>query len=334
MEILKDLEKILQEIDKELFDKYTSLVKELTQKVYKNINESLAVKNGIYTNHDKKHFDQVVEQAGYLLQAEKMLEIVYKEKDLNKFSCEEKEKFFFLNTLELFILLCSIRVHDIALLIDREEHSSNIIYTINLLNIDIERSIKKIIAEISGAHTGVTQNQTKDKINELDKLTTIRSKKIRPQVLAAIVRFSDELEEGEHRTSSTNLLTNKIRKENIVFHKYSLSIIDLSVDHDGNRISITFEIDEDEREEYIKPNGDKVTLLKEIYLRLQKLEQERKYFHRFLCNAMSIEFIESKIFFRDKYANIGNPIIAKTGDTYPGLDEYGLNELKNRIEYG
>lgn len=334
MEMLKDLEKILQEIDKELFDKYTSLVNELAQKVYNNINESLAVKYGIYTNHDKKHFDRVVEQAGYLLQAEKILQIVYKEKDLNKFSYEEKERFFFLNTLELFILLCSIRVHDIALLIDREKHSSNIIYTTNLLNIDIEGSIKKIIAEISGAHTGMAQNQTKDKLNELDKLTTIRSKKIRPQVLAAIVRFSDELEEGEHRTSSTNLLTKKIKKENIVFHKYSLAITDLSVDHDGSRISITFEIDEHEKEEYMKPNGDKVTLLKEIYLRLQKLEQERKYFHRFLCNAMSIEFIESKIFFRDEYANLGNPIIAKTGDTYPGLDEYGLNELKNRIEHG
>ena len=332
--MLKDLEKILQEIDKELFDKYISLVNELEQKVYKNINESLAVEYGIYTNHDKKHFDRVVEQAGYLLQAEKILQIVYKEKDLNKLSCEEKERFFFLNSFELFILLCSIRVHDIALLVNREDHSSNIIYTTNLLNIEIERSIKKIIAEISGAHTGITQNQTKDKINELDKLTTIRSKKIRPQVLAAIVRFSDELEEGEHRTSSTNLLTEKIKKENIVFHKYSLAITDLSVDHDGSRISITFEIDENEREEYIKPNGDKVTLLKEIYLRLQKLEQERKYFHRFLCNAMSIESIESKIFFRDKYANLSSPVIAKTGDTYPGLDEYGLNELKNRIEHG
>lgn len=328
---LEDLEKVLQAIDKELFDKYSKLVDDLTKKVYNNINEALAASYGIYTNHGKEHFDKVIEQAGYLLSVEKILQVVYKEKDIKKLDCADKTTFFFLNSMELFVLLCSIRVHDIALLIDRENHSSNVVYTISILNIDVDRSIKHIISEISGAHTGETKDNSKDKISELKKLESIKSQKIRPQMLAAIVRFADELEEGYHRTSQSKLTTGKVEPKNIVFHKYSLSITDLSINHDDNKVILTFEIDSAENEVYEKPNGKKVTLLEEIYDRLQKLEQERKYFHRFLCNSMSIEGIESKIHFRDKNANLWDTISTKTGETYPNIDEHGLSELQKRI---
>lgn len=334
MESLRDLEKILQVVDEDLFNKYSKLVDELTEKVYKNINESLAISYGIYTNHDKEHFDKVVEQAGYLLNAEKILQVVYKEKDIPKLDCTEKTIFFFLNSMELFVLLCSIRVHDIALLIDRENHSSNIVYTISILNIDLDRSIKNIISEISGAHTGETKNNSKDKISELKKLESIRSQKIRPQMLAAIVRFADELEEGYHRTSQSKLTAGKVEPKNIVFHKYSLSITDLSINHDDNKVILTFEIDDTENEVYEKPDGKKVTLLEEIYNRLQKLEQERKYFHRFLCNSMSIEGIESKIHFRDVYANLGEYISVNTGETYPSINNHGLEKLEEKISKG
>lgn len=334
MNELKDLEKVLQEIDKDLFNKYTKLVDELAEKVYNNINESLAISYGIYTNHNKEHFDKVVEQAGYLLKADEILQVVYKEKEIHKLSCTDKMTFFFLNPMELFVLLCSIRVHDIALLIDRENHSSNVIYTISILNIDLVPSIKQIISEISGAHTGKTNNNSNDKISELQKLTAIKSQKIRPQMLAAIVRFADELEEGYHRTSQSKLTTGKVEAKNIIFHKYSLSITDLSINHDANKISLTFEIDDSENEIYEKPNGDTVTLLEEIYHRLQKLEQERKYFHRFLCNSMSIEGIESRIYFRDQFTNLSDPILVNTGETYPNIDHHGLCELQDRITKG
>lgn len=329
---MNDLEKILQVVDPSLFDIYNKLVKDLDEKVYGSINESLAIKNGIYTNHDKRHFDKVVEQAGYLLEAEKILQVVYQENDINKLSCIDKTTFFFLNTFELFVLLCSIRVHDIALLINREDHSSNVVYTIGTLNIDFPKSVKHMIAKISGAHTGKTESGSRDKISELDRITAIRSKNIRPQMLAAIVRFSDELEEGYHRANEANLLAGNIQSKNIVFHKYSLSITDLSISHSENKISLSFEVESIENSIYTKPNGSKVTLLEEIYNRLQKLEQERKYFHRFLCNSMSIERIESKISFTDKYANISDTISIDTGETYPSLDDHGLDELKQRID--
>ncbi len=216
-------------------------------------------------------------------------------------------------------------------MINREDHSSNVIYTVSILNIDLPKSIKQIISDISGAHTGKTMSDSKDKINELDKLTTIKSKEIRPQMLAAIVRFSDELEEGEHRTSETKLTTGAVETNNIVFHKYSLSITDLSINHLENKISLVFEIHNTEKELYEKPNGDKVTLLEEIYNRLQKLEQERKYFHRFLCSSLSIEKIESQICFIDKFSNIDKSISINTGETYPSLNDYGLEELKEQI---
>ena len=51
---MNDLEKVLEIIDNNLYSKYKKLVDELEDKVYPNINESLAVDYGIYTNHNKE----------------------------------------------------------------------------------------------------------------------------------------------------------------------------------------------------------------------------------------------------------------------------------------
>lgn len=329
---MKNLEEILSIIDNKLFNEYTRLVQDLETKVYSCINEALAIDNGIYTNHDKEHFDLVVEQAGYLLNAEKILEIVYKQNDIKQLSFDEKKVFFFLNSMELFILLCSIRVHDIGLIVDREHHSTNILYTISMLNIEIKAHIKQLIAEISSAHTGKTLDGSKDKICNLLKDTKVNSASIRPQVLAAIVRFSDELEEGTNRTNNTMIIFEKVQETNIVFHKYSLSLSDLSINTDERRIILTFYILETEKEIYTKPNKDQVTLLEEIYNRLQKLEQERKYFHRFLCSTLSIEKIECKILITDEYSNPIDNISVSTFETYPEIEEHGLARLKEYNE--
>lgn len=332
MNNLKDLEYILQIMDQDLFQKYSFLVNELENKVYNEINEILAIENGIYTNHDKRHFDLVIEQAGYLLQAEKILKLVNNQSDKNKFDCDELKTFFFLNNFELFILLCSIRVHDIALIINRKDHSTNITYTMSILNIEIKSAVKKIIAKISGAHTGKSINHDKDKISDLAKMEMSGSQHYRPQVLAAIVRFADELEEGEHRTCATKIKANKIDPKNIIFHKYSLSLIDLSIDHEESCIKVEFEVPITEIEIYEKPNGEKVTLLQEIYNRLQKLEVERKYFQRFLCNFFSIETVKAKISFVDEHSNIVEEVLCKTGDNFPKIEEFGLEELKLKME--
>lgn len=329
---MNDLEKILEIVDSNSYSKYKSLVNELESKVYPCINEALAVECGIYTNHDKKHFDLVVKQAGNLLKANEILELVHKKSDLTTFDFQEKKLFFFFNSLELFILLCAIRVHDIGLIINRVDHSSNIIYTTSILNIEISKVIKQTIAKIAGAHTGKSKDGDRDTIRNLEKIDSINSQSIRPQTLAAIVRFSDELEEGEHRTNDAQLVCGNIKEENIIFHKYSLSLVDLSINHNEHCLTLQFEIDENENIVYKKPTGIETTLLKEIQNRLQKLEVERKYFHRFMCSSLSIEKIHSKINFKDQHSNYNKTISVTTMDTYPNEEVYGLEELTNEIE--
>lgn len=329
---MNDLEKVLEIVDNNLYLKYKKLVDDLETKVYSSINESLAVECGIYTNHDKKHFDLVVRQAGNLLKANEILELVHKKRDISTFDFQEKKLFFFLNSLELFILLCSIRVHDIGLIINRVDHASNIIYTISILNIEISKVIKQTIAKIAGAHTGKSKDGDKDTIRNLEKIESISSQNIRTQTLAAIVRFSDELEEGEHRTNDSKLTCEKVKAENIIFHKYSLSLVDLSINHNEHCLILQFEIEKNENVIYKKPDGTETTLLKEIHNRLQKLEVERKYFHRFMCSSLSIERIHSKINFKDEHGNYERTISVTTMDTYPNVENHGLEDLKKEIE--
>ena len=329
---LEELEEVLSIVDEPLFKEYEKLVDSLASSVYNSINESLCVECGIYTNHDKEHFDRVVRQAGFLLKSDKILELVYQENNYNKMDIDQKQKFFFLNSLELFILLCSIRVHDIALIIDRKNHAMNILYVTNLLNINIRKVTKNVIAEIAQAHTGKTIGGSKNTISSLLKKTSTGSKMIRPQILAAIVRFADELEEGEHRTCETKIITGKVKEENIVFHKYSLSLYGLSIDHSDSSINLEFGINDDETKIYTKPDGTSNTLLEEIYLRIQKLEAERKYFHRFMCNSLNIEKINCKIEFTDNVGNRINTVSLSTSEDYPRIEDLGLEELKSIID--
>lgn len=204
------------------------------------------------------------------------------------------------SSYETFLLLCSISVHDVGNLFGRANHEKRISSMIdaacaNVIDDAVER---RLIARIAGVHGGRI-NGSKDTISFLKGFDTINNFEVREKMLAAIVRFADELADDATRANHIALDAKILGPASEIYHVYSskLHTVKLQQNPVTNawEVVLRFEIDEETaKKQYNK--GSKLTyLLDEIYERTMKMESERRYCMRFLRPYCSIETIDVEI---------------------------------------
>lgn len=201
-----------------------------------------------------------------------------------------------LNGIELYILILSILFHDVGNIFNREDHRNQISpiydYARSIQNYNEDSEEKKIILNICEAHCGKGLDGTNNTLKDVIERSKLDRKEVRPNLLAPILRFADELAEGKQRTSHYMIKTNKYPANSILFHQYA-NCCHVDIDRKGCRIRLTYHIkvrfpDEDERKDKTDDNGDKISidqlhkLLNFIYFRIEKLDQERQY-ARYYC---------------------------------------------------
>ncbi|KDE41402.1 hypothetical protein ADINL_0082 [Nitrincola lacisaponensis] len=283
------------------FEKYIEILKQLRNQVYPNINAGLAAlssESGLYTDHSDKHFDEVVLYAGILVGLKKSV-------DINEVKENVKSHNWILTPYEVYILLLSIRLHDVGNIYGREMHEQNILQVIRRFSIPYlneEKLEATMIASIAGAHGGKTPDGDKDKIGKLRQnesnghIYDIDSKKI-----AAITRFADEICENRRRVEKSDALN--IPVHNLVFHKYAKAIMGNSVKNNILYLNFQFHIGDLSKTYQIYgsvPNSDQKKLinvnLPDITLdRLKKAELERRYCNKFIPESAKVKEIHVEI---------------------------------------
>jgi len=261
-----------------------SILCSLEQEIKNNtISDELYDKVILLNKHGKSHVESVIAHAS----------------DLAK-CIDEKNK---LSPFEIFILLCAIQIHDIGNMYGRDEHTTS-------FERDFIKSAKqsfitdpvliKCILNIAKVHGGKVKGNS-DTIGAAGlryEITLLRMD-IRQRLLAAILRFADELADDNTRSleiddiskipeysriyhaysnSLHNVKIEKIERENVYFVKlgYYMTIKDafciykkLKKENDGSCISIS------------------LPLIREIIERTKKMERERRYCsHHFLPYIM------------------------------------------------
>jgi hypothetical protein len=194
-----------------------------------------------------------------------------------------------LNGMELYILGLSALFHDVGNVFKREEHQKQIgpIYDYARPsaggNQDSEEKI--IILEICKAHCGDGLDGSKDTLAFVSPRAKLDRLEIRPNLLAPVLRFADELAEGEQRTSHFMIQHHKYPKKSIAYHKYAqASSIDIDRAHERIRLKyhITLRLPA-EPDSSFPIHGALISLeelavfLKFIYHRIEKVNQERQY---------------------------------------------------------
>lgn len=273
----------------ECIETFKEIEKILNEKYHPLVNLGLAVKSGgLLTDHGPEHVKTVIKRAEQII-GEKHIDL--------------------LNGYEIFILLLAIHFHDLGNIYGRDEHEQKIYdvmekmgKSLPLKTIDIDH-----IRVIAMAHGGYVDKEktNKDTINILKSIDYRDSILIRPSVLAAILRFADEISEDFTRQIDLD-----IPPENEAYHKYSQS---LEVNIKGNVISFRYRISYDDTQKKVQKDTSQIYLYDEIKLRLEKCLHELEYCRKYSEGFIGITTIKVCIY-----------IISKDRRTQKLVDNFSL----------
>jgi len=264
-------------------------------------------------NHGKGHVQKVIEKVSDML---------------NFFSFGD------LTPYEMFILLCAIQVHDTGNTFGREKHENSIVRILDneCSKIIPDKFERSLIERIAAVHCGeIFGNE--DTISQLSVSSPMYSHNIRERLLAALLRFGDELADDYTRADRYALEKDKLPKCSKIFHYYSQSLHTVSIIENPNNHELQLELKYDfglnvAKMKFYKCEKEKY-LLDEIYDRTIKMERERRYCMRFLRPYIYLARIKVDIKITDeKYAMNSKDIsYILEEEGYPNVEI----SIKNRL---
>ncbi len=271
------------------WDRYRALLDFLRTAIYPHINAGLACLSkspGIYTDHGPDHFDEVIRYAGFLLDP--------------SFDSDGIEA---IDPYDLFMLLSAIRLHDAGNIDGRENHEKRAFAILKeagraVCPDDDEASLIALIAE---AHGGKTASGDKDTIGALNERYGMGAVKCRPQLVAAIVRFADEICEHSSRASNHHLAAGTLPLQNQLFHLYSHGVKQALVNREEKSFELRLIFDvANLRDRYPTPthclgHPQEKYVLDDAFDRIEKLDVERIYCNRFLPPQLRTERLKVQL---------------------------------------
>lgn len=273
-------------------------------------------KEGYFNDHGVDHIKMVIDRATWLLN------------ELDA-SLENHKEYFYISPYEVFILLMAIQLHDTGHLIaSRKEHAEKGKELLTQFDSGkfLSTAERKHIGDIARAHGGKD-----DPIGKLQVEENLSHQKIRPRLLAAILRLADELAEDKSRASKFLLDIGNIADTSEIFHRYSDSLESITIS--GGELKLDFYT---HHEVLLKTYPVKTKsgtadrfLIDEIYDRTFKTYTESLYCSRFLpekarinCVKVNINILKSD---NDEEIKKISYELKETG--YPFISDKGIYDL-------
>lgn len=204
-----------------------------------------------------------------------------------------------LQPYELHLMVMAVLFHDLGNAAGREGHERKHAEIMGRLGLiaGTESVERRTIRQIAAAHGGSRLNN-KDTLSTLDRRTTILHQQIRPRVIAAIVRFADELADDFSRASAfLNFETTGmgVPQESEVYHQYAKSLHSVTIDRRDRYVLLRFAFHESLARALLGKGAGKVYLFDEIHERTLKVHRERIYCARFWEAQVPLEAIRVEI---------------------------------------
>ena len=236
-----------------------------------------------------------------------------------------------LTQYEAFILLCAIQLHDVGNIFGREDHEKKIG---DLIDVACKANIpdnieKRVIEKIAMVHGGNVSGN-KDTISFLSTTKILHDRTVRKRLLAALLRFGDELADDSSRADQFGMKLEIIPPLSQIYHYYSsvLHTVSFTENAETNdfQLNLYYEFDSDLVDRKFNTiEGDKY-LLDEIYDRTLKMERERRYCMRFMRRYFPLERIKVNITIQDDKKPLEYLEIKYTleEDGYPSIPSQGM----------
>jgi hypothetical protein len=218
-------------------------------------------------------------------------------------------------------------LHDAGNIYGREGHEKQAFELLDKMGelASPDRFEKRIIADLAEVHGGTLEHGDKDTIGRKPwkDLDDYQGCDYRPKLIAAIVRFADEICEDRARASRF-LLGQGLLQSNEIYHKYSDSISSSKVDLSDKSVHLKIEIlDSDAQKEFIKEDKP-VFIIDEIFRRLDKMNLERMYCARYMYEEVRINRIKADICVTDDKCKLLRSLNVN-------LEDAGYPTLQNKL---
>ena len=277
------------------FDRYSAIKAYMVSDLYKWIGAGTSAEDqGVYTDHREDHFNAVIRYASKLMNFDEHASSPYAQN-------------LGLAPYEVYIMLVSILLHDAGNIEGRKGHEK---LPLKIFK-DMGRAVcpdtfeGKKIADIAMVHGGKVKidggELSKDTIGiQLkEERSSIGGIEFRPKLIAALVRFADEICEDRSRAARYLLRVDGLPKKSEVFHNYAESISSVEVDIPSKSVHLKFEISKSNILKLMgKDNGtayDNVFLIDEINSRLEKMFCELLYCRTFMYELVDITKVRATV---------------------------------------
>ena len=266
------------------FDRYRAIKAWLTANVFRNAGAGLSAEDGnYYTHHDAGHVDDVLGSLG------RILGVVS--------PAEADAPVTGLRPYELYLMLVATLLHDAGNAEGREGHAGRAFrYLREMDPIAGNDSVEwRLIANIAKAHGG-NVGGNKDTIGSLLEHSepAHQQGKVRPRLVAALLRLADEISEGPSRANVIALKKPYKRPESVIHNLYCM-VVRVSVDPRDRSLTMIYDVPLSKLAELHPLNGTDVYLVDYIAQRLEKSDRERRYCNRFTSEVVRFEKIKARL---------------------------------------
>ena len=300
-----------------LWSSYVQAREKLCKYVYGNISTSLPE----YTDHSQPHIENVLDNVGQLVGPA----LPAKDHD-------------YLNAADGYCLCLSVLFHDVGMVFERRAHEKNVVKVYNWVRRGEPKlsQERRIMMAAVGAHSGTTETGSRDTIGDLSPTDHFKGECIHLQEIAAILRFADELAEGPQRTSAFMKELLGYSKDAAVHHQYADST-EIHIDRGQGRIAITYDIDiyrsRGHPEELVNELEE---LLKYVFKRIIKLDQERQYagYYSQIVRSFLTTTIQFNYWIDGERAPLDLNKLVLTGKCVPGDRAVDLHERDPEYDVG
>lgn len=298
---------------KQLVEKYVSLERILNEKWHPNTTLGAAIQgNGLLTDHGVDHINAVMHHA---------LEIL-------------GTSLRYLSGYEIYLLLLAIHFHDLGNIYGREQHEEKIGEVMQSLGeaLELDGVEREFVFAIAKAHGGYNDGD-KDTIRYVNVDETCNGVQVRAKMLAAVLRFADEISDDFSRAAYDSM---NIPKENEVFHLYSKVLEPVSIQ--GETIKFHFRIPYEYTQNRVGKGDEEVFLYDEILSRLTKCMRELEYCRRYANGFINITTLsvtidlmsERNILKRKERLSFRLNLLGYPSEKVSNLENYlELNEIEN-----
>ena len=261
------------------YDRFKRLDEYLNANIHLTVNQGAAANgDGWLTDHGIRHIKTVIRRADALVDIGDSL---------------------FLTPYEVYLLLVAIHFHDVGNVFGRDRHETKIAVLMQDLDetlIGADGMERRMIRDIAMAHGGYVDIEEidKDTIGQLTWEHSDDRSEPRVQLLAALLRFADELADDHTRTSRFLVNSNLLRKSE-AYHIYADRLRKVVIRPVNRRVSLLFEMNQTHAETKYWKGRRKVYLYDEIIERTLKMHREQVYCLRFMQPHVRIDMIDVSI---------------------------------------